>query len=148
MKISDGERPRFEPIKTRDTRRSAQLERVSFGEMVKGEDQRMSQERLTQLLNDIDKQGQILARSRSIRDFYQYKNLVKRFMEEAVRYGVALDDRRGMNRRGRSRLYQIIKEVDGQLLQLADDLLSEQAPIIDLLARIGEIRGMLINLYF
>jgi uncharacterized protein YaaR (DUF327 family) len=148
MKIGDGLRPQFEPIKTSDTRRSAQLERLNFGEMVKGEEQRMSQERLTQLLNDIDKQGQILARSRSIRDFYQYKNLVKRFMEEAVRYGIALDDRRGINRRGRSRLYKIIKEVDGQLLQLADDLLSEQAPMIDLLARIGEIRGMLINLYF
>lgn len=148
MKIGDGLRPQFEPLKTTDARRSTQAERLQFGDMVKGEDQRLSQERLTQLLNDIDKQGQILARSRSVRDFYQYKNLVKRFMEEAVKYGVSLDDRRGMNRRGRSRLYKIIKEVDGQLLQLADDLLTEQAPMIDLLARIGEIRGMLINLYF
>lgn len=148
MKIGDGLRPQFEPVKTSDTRRSGQLERVNFGDLVKGEDQRLSQERLTQLLNDIDKQGQILARSRSIRDFYHYKNLVKRFMEEAVKFGVALDDRRGLNRRGRSRMYKVIKEVDGQLLQLADELLSEQGPMIDLLARIGEIRGMLINLYF
>jgi uncharacterized protein YaaR (DUF327 family) len=148
MKIGDGLRPKVDLLKAADVRRSAQVERLSFGELVKGEDQRMSQERLTQLLNDIDRQGQILARSRSIRDFYHYRNLVKQFMEEAVRYGIALDDRRGINRRGRSRLFKIVKEVDGELLKLADDLLSEQAPMIDLLARIGEIRGMLINLYF
>jgi uncharacterized protein YaaR (DUF327 family) len=148
MKIGDGLRPKIDLLKTADIRKNAQLERISFGELIKGEDQRMSQERLTLLLNDIDRQGQILARSRSIRDFYHYKNLVKQFMEEAVKYGIALDDRRGINRRGRSRLFKIVKEVDGELLKLADDLLSEQAPMIDLLARIGEIRGMLINLYF
>ncbi|MFY0544678.1 YaaR family protein [Brevibacillus sp. H7] len=148
MKIGDGLRPKIDPLKAAESRRSGPLEKLHFGEFIKGEDQRMSQERLTQLLNDIDKHGQMLARSRSIRDFYYYKNLVKQFMEEAVKYGITLDDRRGINRRGRSRLYKIVKEVDAQLLQLADELISDQAPMIDLLARIGEIRGMLINLYF
>lgn len=148
MKIGDGLRPKLDMVKTADTRRSPQLEKLSFGAMVLGEDERMSQERLTKLLTDIDKQGQILARSRAIRDFYSYKNLVKQFMEEAVKYGIVLDERRGINRRGRSRLYKIVKEVDAELLTLADELLSDQAPMIDLLARIGEIRGMLINLYF
>lgn len=148
MKIGDGLRPQFDPLKAGDTRRNTQLERVNFGDLVKGESERMSQERLNQLLTEIDKQGQILARSRSVRDFYHYKNLVKRFMEEAVKHGVALDERKGINRRGRSRLYKMIKEVDAHLLEMADELLSEQAPVIDLLARIGEIRGMLINLYF
>jgi uncharacterized protein YaaR (DUF327 family) len=148
MKIGDGIRPNVDLMKTSDSRRSSQAERLNFGTLIQGEDDRMSQERLTQLLSNIDKQGQILARSRSIRDFYLYKNLVKQFMEEAVKFGIALDDRRGMNRRGRSRLYKIVKEVDGELLKLTDELLSDQAPMIDLLARIGEIRGMLINLYF
>ncbi|MCM3080158.1 MULTISPECIES: YaaR family protein [Brevibacillus] len=148
MKIGDGLRPKVEMPRATDSRRNLHTEKLNFGTMVQGEDERMSQERLTQLLSNIDKQGQILARSRSIRDFYAYKNLVKQFMEEAVQYGIALDDRRGMNRRGRSRLYKIVKEVDAELLKLTDELLSEQAPMIDLLARIGEIRGMLINLYF
>ncbi|ATF10612.1 YaaR family protein [Brevibacillus sp. HB1.2] len=148
MKISDGLRPKLDLIKTTDSRKNPQLEKLNFGTMIQGEDERMSQEKLTRLLTDIDRQGQILARSRAVRDFYAYKNLVKQFMEEAVKFGIALDDRRGMNRRGRSRLYKIVKEVDAELLKLTDELLSEQAPTIDLLARIGEIRGMLINLYF
>ncbi|WP_139492613.1 YaaR family protein [Brevibacillus dissolubilis] len=148
MKIGDGMRPKLDPLKPNDSRRGPQIEKPSFGSMIQGHEDRMNQEKLTQLLNEIDKSGQILARSRMIRDFYHYKNLIKRFMEEAVKYGVALDDRQGTNRRGRSRLYKIIKEVDAQLLEMADELLSEQAPMIDLLARIGEIRGMLINFYF
>jgi uncharacterized protein YaaR (DUF327 family) len=148
MKIGDGRRTQFDIIKSTEVRRMPTVDKTSFGELVKGQQERLSQEKLTQLLNEIDKQGQILARSRSIRDFYAYKNLVKRFMEEAVRYGVALEDRRGTNRRGRSRLYKIIKEVDAHLLEMTDALLKEQEPMIDLLARIGEIRGLLINLYF
>lgn len=148
MKIGDGLRPQFDPLKGTDVRKNNTAGQISFGSMVKGEGERISQARLTELLNEIDKQSQILARSRSVRDFYLYKSLVKRFMEEAVAFGVALEDRKGMNRRGRSRLYKIIKEVDAHLLQLADELLEQEAPMIDLLARIGEIRGMLINLYF
>jgi uncharacterized protein YaaR (DUF327 family) len=148
MKIGEGMRPLLDRLQGVEARRSRSVETLNFGDMVKSQGERLTNERLTQLLNEIDKQGQILARSRSIRDFYHYKNLVKRFMEEAVNYGLALDDRRGVNRRGRSRLYKIIREVDAALLKLADDLLSDQAPVIDLLARIGEIRGLLINLYF
>ncbi|MFM1655426.1 YaaR family protein [Brevibacillus sp. B_LB10_24] len=148
MKIGEGLRAPLGVTKGADARKNLQTDRARFGDILKNEGQRLSDERLTTLLNEIDKQGQILARSRSVHDFYAYKNMVKRFMEEAVRFGVALSDRRSTNRRGRSRLYKILKEVDSRLTQLADDLLAEQAPMIDLLARIGEIRGMLINLYF
>jgi len=148
MKIGDGIRPPFESLRGSDLRRGQQVEKLNFRDMVKSQGHRLSDEKMTQLLNEIDKQGEILARSRSVRDFYHYKSLVKRFMEEAVKYGIALDDRRGVNRRGRSRLYKIVKEVDEQLLTLADELLSQQAPMLELLSRMGEIRGMLINLYF
>ncbi|MBO8164852.1 MAG: YaaR family protein [Brevibacillus sp.] len=148
MKIGERLRPAFDPLRGADARKAPQVDKLSFGEIVKNESQRLSEERLTQLLQEIDKQAQLLARSRSVRDYYLYKNLVKRFMEEAVKYGVALEDRRGINRRGRSRLYKIIKQVDEQLLKLADELIEEQSATIDLLARIGEIRGLLINLYF
>ncbi|UFJ40518.1 YaaR family protein [Brevibacillus humidisoli] len=148
MKIGERLQPTFDTFKGADLKKAAQVDKLSFGDLVKSEHQRLSQERLNQLLQEIDKQAQLLARSRSVRDFYAYKNLVKRFMEEAVKYGVALEDRRGVNRRGRSRLYKIVKQVDEQLLLLADELLEEQGATIDLLARIGEIRGMLINLYF
>ncbi|MFP3380952.1 DUF327 family protein, partial [Bacillus sp. SIMBA_069] len=77
MKIGDGLRPKLDMIKAADSRRNPQLEKMNFGTMIQGEDERMSQERLNRLLSDIDKQGQILARSRSVRDFYSYKNLVK-----------------------------------------------------------------------
>ncbi|MGD8192561.1 YaaR family protein [Brevibacillus ginsengisoli] len=148
MKIGEGLRPNFDPLRNTDNRKNIPHDKINFGELVRGEGNRLTEDRLSQLLNDIERQGQILARSRAVRDFYQYKNLVKRFMEEAVKFGVALEERRGTNRRGRSRLYKIIKEVDSHLLQLAEELLAEEAPTIDLLARIGEIRGLLINLYF
>jgi len=147
VKIDNGIRPTFE-VKGIGQRRDVSVEKMNFRDMVKGEGQRLNEERLQLLLTEIDKHGDILARSRNVRDYYSYRNLIKRFMEEAVRFGITLDERKGTNRRGRGRIHKIIKEIDAELLALADDLLSEQAPLIDMLARIGEIRGMLINLYF
>lgn len=146
MKIDNGLRPAF--IKGTEQRRGIPVEKTNFRDMVKGEGERLSNERLQTLLKEIDAQGEILARSRNVRDYYAYRNLIKRFMEEAVRHGVTLDERKVLNRRGRSRVHKIVKEIDAELLALADELLSAEAPLIDMLARIGEIRGMLINLYF
>ncbi|WP_232698995.1 YaaR family protein [Brevibacillus daliensis] len=146
MKIENGLRPAL--IKGTEQRRGAPVEKTNFRDMVKGEGERLSNERLQTLLKEIDAQGEILARSRNVRDYYAYRTLIKRFMEEAVRHGVTLDERKVLNRRGRSRVHKIVKEIDAELLALADELLSEEAPLIDMLARIGEIRGMLINLYF
>lgn len=148
MKISEGFRPIADMGKASDMRKTSETGKAAFAEVIREEEQRMSRDQLIKLFNDIDKQGQILARSRSIRDFYRYKQLIKEFMEEAVKYGMALDYRSGTNRRGQSKLYKMIKEVDAQLLRLADEIVDVHSPIIDMLGRIGEIRGMLINMYF
>ncbi len=148
MRIGDGLRTNVEPAKPALANHSMHTAKLGFGDLLKGENQRMTRERLSQLLADIDRQGQLLASSRSIRDFYHYKHLVKRFMEEAVQYGLASEERREQKDRRGGKLYKLIKEVDSRLIRLAEELVSEQAPTIDLLARVDEVRGMIINFYF
>ncbi|MBO8172653.1 MAG: YaaR family protein [Bacillaceae bacterium] len=148
MKIGKTNQPHFDRMAQAGRQNRISSEKASFAEFLKGQNGRMDQEHLTRLLQEIELQGQRLARSRTLRDLYQYKSLVKRFVEEAVKYGVAVDERKGNGRRGRSRVYRVIKQVDQKLLELTDAILEKEQSGIEILDRIGEIRGMLINLYF
>ena len=58
-----------------------------------------------------------------------------------------MKETRGWDRRGRGKRYNVIDEVDSALA-MADELLDTEQGRIDLLNRVGEIRGMLINLVF
>ena len=40
-----------------------------------------------------------------------------------------------------------MRQIDAKLVELADDLLNEEKSSVDLLARVGEIKGLLINIY-
>lgn len=59
-----------------------------------------------------------------------------------------MKETRGWDRRGRGKRYNIIDEIDSVLLSMADELLDTEQGRIDLLNKVGEIRGILINLVF
>jgi uncharacterized protein YaaR (DUF327 family) len=48
---------------------------------------------------------------------------------------------------GNSRSLKIIEQVDQSLVELADEVVNKESSTIDILAKIGEIKGLLINLY-
>ncbi len=147
VKIRTTQHSSFDPITVSARQGKRNADATSFAGALKNQENRMTEEHITRLLREIEVQGQRLSKSMTVRDLHLYKNLVKRFMEEAVKYGVALDERRGSGRRGRGRIYKIIKEVDKKLLDLTDAILQQEKSGLDILNRIGEIRGMLINLY-
>ncbi|MNW13882.1 hypothetical protein D3C71_2119440 [compost metagenome] len=55
---------------------------------------------------------------------------------------------RGWDRRGRSKRYKLLEEIDKELLDMADEMLEFEQGRIDILQKIGEIRGMLIHFLF
>lgn len=147
MRIRQSDRRIVDRFTQPDSHGRAKTDQISFSEVMKQKEQPMQEERLTRLLQEIAAQSERLGKSCSIRDLKQYKLLVKQFMEEAVKFGVAIDERQGFGRRNRTKRYKIVREVDGKLLELTDIILSQEASSIAILDRIGEIRGMLVNLY-
>ncbi|MDF2961911.1 MAG: hypothetical protein K0S39_3646 [Paenibacillus sp.] len=148
MKINPGWRPFGKEIQRSENSSSQQLQNKSFSDMMQQQDERASQEQLQRILQQISMQGERLAKSMTVRELRQYKLLVKQFLEETARRGVQLRDTRGWDRRGRSKRYKLLEEVDQELLSMADEMLLSEQGRIDLLHKIGEIRGMLINLAF
>lgn len=118
-----------------------------FGQMVEKQGQRLHGEQVTRLLGDISLAGDRLARSRNFRDMAKFKMLVRRFMKETVESGMGLKQSHTWNRFGEGRRLKIVETLDEKLVELAEDLLNEEKTAVDLLAKIGEIKGLLINLY-
>ncbi|RZT13032.1 YaaR family protein [Fictibacillus sp. BK138] len=120
---------------------------LSFGETVSKQSEKLHSEQLTRLLGDIETQGKRLLQSQTVRDLQLYKNLVQRFVKEAVNFGMQLKQNKSWNEQGRSRTLKLVKEIDEQLIQVTEAVLSQEKDSISLLDKIGEIKGLLVNLY-
>ncbi|MFB9324385.1 YaaR family protein [Paenibacillus aurantiacus] len=147
MKINPGMRP-LGAERARTDLGSKPLQPKAFSDIMQHQDEQRSMEQLQQKLQDIHNQGERLARSMTVRELTVFRNMVKKFLEDTVRRGVGLKETKGFDRRGRTKRYKILDEVDGVLVTMGDELLVTEEGRIDLLHKIGDIRGLLINLFF
>ncbi|MBA2874617.1 YaaR family protein [Thermaerobacillus caldiproteolyticus] len=131
-------------VSRKDTKASPS---VSFTEVMAKRSEELALERFQQLVQQIEDQGKVLAESRSVEDLRKYKKLVKTLLDDAVKNGLQLSEQHGFNWSGRSRLYKIVKEVDQKLIDLTNAVLQKEKQGIDLLNTIGEIQGLIINIY-
>lgn len=148
MKINPGWRPFGKIIQHGDSSNQTPIPPKSFSDTLHHQDEKANLEQLNRMLKQIQVQGERLAKSMTVRELRLYKNMVKQFLEETVRRGVSIKDTKGWDRRGRGKRYKLLDEMDRYLLDMADDMLETEQGKIDLLVKMGEIRGLLINLFF
>ena len=122
-------------------------ESISFTEVMGKKREDVLYEKMTKMMQNIEDQGKILANSRTVEDLKKYKKLVKVFMDDAVNNGLKLEDQRGFNRRGRTKVYKIVKEVDKKLIELTNAVLEKEKRGLNILSLVGEVKGLLINIY-
>ncbi|BFT68734.1 MULTISPECIES: YaaR family protein [Paenibacillus] len=148
MKINPGWQPIGKNVKVNENVPPPQMAPRNFSDIMQQQDEKFTQEQLSKMVQQITLQGDRLSRAMTVRELLQYKLLIKQFLEETARRGVNLRDTKGWDRRGRSKRYKLLEEIDQELLSLADELLESEQGRIEILQKIGEIRGMLINLLF
>ena len=105
------------------------------------------QARLTTLMEEITMQGDKLAKKRDIRDMKKYRGLIKDFMNEIINRSHQFSRENFLDRRGRHRVYGIIRMVDQTLDELAQELVKDEQDHLAILAKIGEIRGLLLDIF-
>ncbi|MDT3428784.1 uncharacterized protein YaaR (DUF327 family) [Paenibacillus forsythiae] len=147
MKIN----PNFRPLKNElppSENMNKPVSRKMFSDVLQQHGEQATRDEITRRIQEIQVQGERLSKSMTIRELTIYRVMVKKFLEETARRGVALKETKGWDRRGRGKRYKLLEEIDTALLGLADELLESEQGRIDLLSKVGEIRGMLINLSF
>jgi uncharacterized protein YaaR (DUF327 family) len=147
MKIQSGYYPVNKTVQRGEmTARPTQAQ--NFGDLMQQQEEQRTHEDLQRKLEDIRLQGDRLTRSMTIRELVLYRQMVKAFLEDTVRRGVALKETKGWDRRGRGKRYKLLEEVDAMLVAMGEELLQSEEGRIDLLQKVGEIRGILINIVF
>ncbi|MFK2826984.1 YaaR family protein [Bacillus sp. B190/17] len=137
----------FHIDKLQTDQKSGQAGQSKFASLVEQQGHQMKTEQLTKLLVDIEGAGERLARSRTFQDMAKYKILVRRFIKEAVDYGMNLKDSHTWNQFGEGRKLKIVETIDERLIALTEDVMNKEKSSVDLLGQIGEIKGLIINLY-
>lgn len=105
------------------------------------------QVRLTSLMEEITMQGDKLAKHRDIRDMKRYRGLVKDFLNEIINRSHSFSRENFLDRRGRHRVYGIVRLVDEKLDELAQELVKDEKDNLNILSKIGEIRGLLLDIF-
>ncbi|BBH23370.1 hypothetical protein Back11_47150 [Paenibacillus baekrokdamisoli] len=147
MKINPGWRPLGQD-RTRTDIGSKQVQQRNFADVMHHQDEQRSMEELQQKLQDIHAQGERLTRSMTVRELKMYRQMVKKFLEDTIKRGVGLKETRGFDRRGRTKRYKLLDEIDSALIAMGEELLDSEEGRLELLQKIGDIRGILINLFF
>lgn len=105
------------------------------------------QARLNTLMEEITMQGDRLAKKRDVKDMRRYRGLIKEFMNEVINRSHQFSRENFLDRRGRHRVYGIIRLVDETLDELAQELVKDEKDNIAILGKIGEIRGLLLDIF-
>ncbi len=105
------------------------------------------QARLSVMLEEITQQGDKIKKRMDIKDVKRYRSLIQEFMNEVVTRSHVFSRENSLDRRGRHRVYGIVKMVNETLDELAQELIKDEKDSMAILGSIDEIRGMLLDLF-
>ena len=104
-------------------------------------------ERLNAVMNSITMEGKKLKKHMDIRDMKHYRALIKEFLNEVLSRSHEFSRENYLDRRGRHRVYGIIRVIDKELDELAEELVKDEKDAISILGKIDEIQGLLLDIF-
>ena len=104
------------------------------------------QEKLNSMMEQITVQGDKISKHMDIKDMKKYRELVKGFLNEVVSRSHEFSRENFLDRRGRHRVYGIVRLVDKNLDDLAGELGKDEKDHLAIISKIDDIRGLLLDI--
>ena len=104
------------------------------------------QAKISTMMNEITEFGKKITKKSDIRDMKHYRSLIKGFLNEIVYRSHSFSRENYLDRKGRHRVYGIIRLIDKNLDELAQELLKDEKDNIKILNLVGDIEGMLLDI--
>ena len=148
IKVSNVKRTDSNPLAPRgsETRGVRESETSAFRRTLTDLSREAHVARLMGMKSDIDEQGKRLADRVDVREFEKYRRLIRDFLDEIVSNGYTFSKEDAYASRGRHRYIATVKIVDEKLDELGKEVIKEHADGIEILHRIDDIRGLLLDL--
>lgn len=104
------------------------------------------QEKLNSMMEEITVQGDKISKHMDIKDMKKYRELVKGFLNVVVSRSHEFSRENFLDRRGRHRVYGIVRLVDKNLDDLAGELVKDEKDHLAIISKIDDIRGLLLDI--
>jgi len=104
------------------------------------------QDKIKEMVEKITSQGNKLSEHMDIRDLKVYRGMISNFINEVVVNSHKFSRDNFLDRRGRHRVYGIVRVVNEKLDELAQELIKSEKSKMDILDRVGEIQGLLLDI--
>ena len=101
---------------------------------------------IQELKKEIDKQGERLAARVDVRELEKYRQLIREFLDDIVSNGYAFAKENAFASRGRHRFLAMVKTIDAKLDEIGKEVLKEQSDALEVLGKIDDIRGILVDM--
>lgn len=131
---------------TKDDKRAVDTRETNFQSRLRRIENYNYEERLRELADEIIRQGEKLGKKADISELKVYKRLISGFLDEAVGRSYKFSKQNLLDRRGRHRVYAVIKKVNEELELLTRDILSAEKDNIKILQRLDDIRGLILDI--
>jgi len=103
-------------------------------------------DKLKNLLERIDMQAKKLSERLDIAELKRYRSLVTEFVDITVRHSSEYQKEHTLDGKGRHRIFGVIRKIDAELESLTREILKEHKDYISILAKLDDIRGMLVDI--
>lgn len=148
MKIKDfaGSTGNIIGITVKDDRVAAASAGSSFHNSLRQAEEMNYQQHIEELARKIADQGEKLSSKVDIGELRVYKKLISEFLAEAVGSSLKFSKQSLLDRRGRHKVFALIKKINTDLDLLTQDVISEEKDNIGILKRIDDIRGLILDM--
>lgn len=118
-----------------------------FAETLKETDQDLRRQACDEILRQIDLVSEELKKAPTPRGIKKYRRLVAAFIKEAMSQTYELNQETHWDRSGNRKSYLTVKSINQALEELTAEVLKREKKQIDLVAKLDQIRGLLLDLY-
>ncbi len=120
----------------------------AFVETLKESDNERRRQACDKILRQIDALSEELKKAPTPSGVKKYRRLVASFIREAMDQTYELNEETHWDRSGNRKSYITVRNINKALEELTDEVMKREKKQIDLVAKLDEIRGMLLDLYF
>ena len=128
-----------------DEPKTAVRKGTDFGKVL-AQTHKLQDQELEIFLRRLESQGEKLAKSHALQDLIEFKNMVKDFLKTTLGKSRILQEETFWDFSGQPRAMSRVTKINRALEELGEQVLSSQAESLTILAKINEIKGLIIDL--
>lgn len=102
---------------------------------------------LSSFITQIDLKGKKLAESLSLKDLLEFKNMVKSFLKSTLGQSRSMQEESLWDFRGQPKIMARVTKINQALEELGNQVLQTQQEPLKILAKIDEIKGLILDLF-